>query len=118
MNEQRSPKFSADAIERVRDKQCASSWCGCHAEEMLGALTADDLAAALYEMKRLNAANIEIRVNHFLPEGTACVIQERELTPEEHAIIDALPEEDEVARAAAMLSTRGAYIMTGTTRWK
>ncbi len=43
------PVFTADAIERVRDKRCPSSWCGCHVEEMLGVLTLQDLRDAMGE---------------------------------------------------------------------
>ncbi len=41
------PVFTADAIERVPEKRCPSSWCGCHVDEMLGMLTMQDLRDAL-----------------------------------------------------------------------
>ncbi len=43
------PVFTVDAIERVREKRCPSSWCGCHVDEMLGVLTMQDLRDALGE---------------------------------------------------------------------
>lgn len=48
----REPRFSDDAIERVRDKRCPSSWCSCHVDEMLGALSIQDLKDALTHTPR------------------------------------------------------------------